>query len=319
VKKPPGSRVLIFAVVALVALVGFNSLWGGADTRRKLSLAEYQRELTAGHVKTAEISETSHGGTVKGALTDGAKFVVDFPSSYGEKITDQSLAATPNVTSKPQKENVWLSVLFQLLPIALIIGLFLFILNQMQGGGNRVMQFGKAKTKQVSKDQPKVTFADVAGADEAVAELQEIKDFLEAPAKFQAMGAKIPKGVLLYGPPGTGKTLLARAVAGEAGVPFFSISGSDFVEMFVGVGASRKCPRDHLHGRDRRGGPSSRCRHGRRPRRARADAEPIARRNGRLRCEDRRDPHRRHEPAGHPRPGAVASRSLRPPDRCRPP
>jgi cell division protease FtsH len=109
----------------------------------------------------------------------------------------------------------------------------------MQGGGNRVMQFGKARAKVVSKDQPKVTFADVAGADEAVEELQEIKEFLEAPAKFQAMGAKIPKGVLLFGPPGTGKTLLARAVAGEAGVPFFSISGSDFVEMFVGVGASR--------------------------------------------------------------------------------
>ena len=112
-------------------------------------------------------------------------------------------------------------------------------MNQMQGGGSRVMQFGKSKAKVVSKDTPKTTFADVAGADEAVEELEEIKDFLAEPAKFQAVGAKIPKGVLLYGPPGTGKTLLARAVAGEAGVPFFSISGSDFVEMFVGVGASR--------------------------------------------------------------------------------
>ena len=112
-------------------------------------------------------------------------------------------------------------------------------MNQMQGGGSRVMQFGKSKAKLVSKDTPKTTFADVAGADEAVEELEEIKDFLPSPAKFQAVGAKIPKGVLLYGPPGTGKTLLARAVAGEAGVPFFSISGSDFVEMFVGVGASR--------------------------------------------------------------------------------
>ena len=124
----------------------------------------------------------------------------------------------------------------------------------MQGGGSRVMQFGKAKARQVSKDEPKVTFADVAGCDEAVEELQEIKDFLQNPARFQAIGAKIPKGVLLYGPPGTGKTLLARAVAGEAGVPFFSISGSDFVEMFVGVGASRV--RDLFeqakHGRARR-------------------------------------------------------------------
>ena len=121
----------------------------------------------------------------------------------------------------------------------LLIGLFFFLMNSMQGGGSRVMQFGKAKARQVSKDEPKVTFADVAGCDEAVEELQEIKEFLQNPARFQAIGAKIPKGVLLYGPPGTGKTLLARAVAGEAGVPFFSISGSDFVEMFVGVGASR--------------------------------------------------------------------------------
>ena len=112
-------------------------------------------------------------------------------------------------------------------------------MNQMQGGGSRVMNFGKSKAKLITKDTPKTTFADVAGADEAVEELQEIKEFLQDPAKFQAVGAKIPKGVLLYGPPGTGKTLLARAVAGEAGVPFYSISGSDFVEMFVGVGASR--------------------------------------------------------------------------------
>ena len=120
------------------------------------------------------------------------------------------------------------------------IGLiFWFLLSSMQGGGNKVMQFGKSKAKLVSKESPKVTFADVAGADEAIEELEEIKDFLKEPAKFQAVGARIPKGVLLYGPPGTGKTLLARAVAGEAGVPFYSISGSDFVEMFVGVGASR--------------------------------------------------------------------------------
>jgi cell division protease FtsH len=132
-----------------------------------------------------------------------------------------------------------ITLLVSLLPIALIILLLFFFMNQMQGGGNRIMNFGKSKAKALSKDMPKTTFADVAGADEAVEELQEIKEFLDEPAKFQAVGAKIPKGVLLYGPPGTGKTLLARAVAGEAGVPFFSISGSDFVEMFVGVGASR--------------------------------------------------------------------------------
>jgi cell division protease FtsH len=136
-------------------------------------------------------------------------------------------------------ESVWLALIYTVLPILLIVGLLFFFMSQMQGGGNRVMSFGKSKAKVVSKDMPKTTFADVAGADEAVEELQEIKEFLQEPAKFQAVGAKIPKGVLLYGPPGTGKTLLSRAVAGEAGVPFFSISGSDFVEMFVGVGASR--------------------------------------------------------------------------------
>lgn len=135
--------------------------------------------------------------------------------------------------------NWFLSMLGILLPLVLI-GLFFWImLSGMQGGGNRVMQFGKSKAKLVSKESPKVTFDDVAGADEAIEELHEIKEFLKEPAKFQAVGARIPKGVLLYGPPGTGKTLLARAVAGEAGVPFYSISGSDFVEMFVGVGASR--------------------------------------------------------------------------------
>jgi cell division protease FtsH len=130
-----------------------------------------------------------------------------------------------------------MSLLLSLLPIVLLLFLLFFFMGQMQGG--RVMQFGKSKAKMLTKDMPTTTFADVAGADEAVEELEEIKAFLKEPAKFQALGAKIPKGVLLYGPPGTGKTLLARAVAGEAGVPFFSISGSDFVEMFVGVGASR--------------------------------------------------------------------------------
>ena len=136
-------------------------------------------------------------------------------------------------------QSLFVGLLLSLLPFVIIGGLFFLVINQMQGGGSRVMQFGKSKAKLVSKDTPKTTFADVAGVDEAIEELQEIKEFLESPGKFQAMGAKIPKGVLLYGPPGTGKTLLARAVAGEAGVPFYSISGSDFVEMFVGVGASR--------------------------------------------------------------------------------
>ncbi len=138
----------------------------------------------------------------------------------------------------PRSSSFW-TLIFSYLPFLIIFLLFMVFLNQMQGGGSRVMNFGKSKAKLITKDTPKTTFADVAGADEAIEELQEIKEFLQSPGKFQAIGAKIPKGVLLYGPPGTGKTLLARAVAGEAGVPFYSISGSDFVEMFVGVGASR--------------------------------------------------------------------------------
>ncbi len=140
---------------------------------------------------------------------------------------------------QPATNNFWSSMLSLLIPFILIGLIFWFLFSRMQGGGNKVMQFGKSKAKLLTKDHPQVTFNDVAGADEAVEELHEIKDFLQYPDKFTAVGAKIPKGVLLYGPPGTGKTLLARAVAGEAGVPFYSISGSDFVEMFVGVGASR--------------------------------------------------------------------------------
>ncbi|MCL2802649.1 MAG: ATP-dependent zinc metalloprotease FtsH [Micrococcales bacterium] len=142
--------------------------------------------------------------------------------------------------SEVPSQSWWGSLLMTMVPLLLILGLFWFVMSQMQGGGSRgVMGFGKSKAKLVSKESPKVTFADVAGVNEAVEELEEIKEFLAEPAKFQAVGAKIPRGVLLYGPPGTGKTLLARAVAGEAQVPFYSISGSDFVEMFVGVGASR--------------------------------------------------------------------------------
>ena len=170
----------------------------------------------------------------------------DPPTRYTVGYTDAGevtklVEAHPSVTltAVPPSNSWWLSALSFVLPFLIIIGLWLFIMNRMQGGGSKVMSFGKSRAKRLTADSPKVTFKDVAGVDEAVEELYEIKEFLENPKKFQQLGARIPKGVLLYGPPGTGKTLLARAVAGEAGVPFFSISGSDFVEMFVGVGASR--------------------------------------------------------------------------------
>jgi cell division protease FtsH len=170
-------------------------------------------------------------------------------TSYDEAYPDSD-AAQAQLLNNLQQHNVktdikgkggssLLSLLTYILPFLLFFAFWIFLMNQMQGGGSRVMSFGKSRAKRMSVDAPKITFRDVAGADEAVQELQEIKEFLENPKKFQSLGARIPKGVLLYGPPGTGKTLLARAVAGEAGVPFFSISGSDFVEMFVGVGASR--------------------------------------------------------------------------------
>src|SRR5512144_2744191 len=165
-------------------------------------------------------------------------YYVDARGSEFVELLDQYKPAGGYNDLNPQAPW-WSGLLYTVLPLVIILGLFWFLMGQMQGGGSRVMNFGKSRAKLVNKDMPKVTFADVAGADEAVEELQEIKEFLAEPAKFQAVGAKIPKCVLLYGPPGTGKTLLARAVAGEAGVPFYSISGSDFVEMFVGVGASR--------------------------------------------------------------------------------
>jgi cell division protease FtsH len=159
-------------------------------------------------------------------------------------LDDALTAVEANSTSAtidgtPQGGSPWWSILTYILPFVLFFGFWIFLMNQVQGGGSKVMSFGKSRAKRMSVDSPKITFKDVAGVDEAVEELHEIKEFLENPKKFQALGARIPKGVLLFGPPGTGKTLLARAVAGEAGVPFFSISGSDFVEMFVGVGASR--------------------------------------------------------------------------------
>ncbi|MFP5323045.1 MAG: ATP-dependent zinc metalloprotease FtsH [Acidimicrobiia bacterium] len=238
-KKKLRRPTLLYVALALVAaLVASSFLRSGSDAE-DLTLNEFRTLVADGEVETATIKDRSHA--VQGELRDGTEYSVSYPSEFADELTTELAEAEPaiDIETDQQQESVWVSLLFSILPLLLLFGLFLFFLNAMQGGGSRVMQFGKAKAKQWSKDQPKVTFEDVAGCDEAVEELQEIKEFLQNPAKFQAIGAKIPKGVLLVGPPGTGKTLLARAVAGEAGAPFFSISGSDFVEMFVGVGASR--------------------------------------------------------------------------------
>jgi cell division protease FtsH len=173
--------------------------------------------------------------------TDGTSYDEAYPDSDAAQAQLLNTLQQHNVKTeiKGKGGSSLLSLLTYILPFLLFFAFWIFLMNQMQGGGSRVMSFGKSRAKRMSVDAPKITFRDVAGVDEAVQELHEIKEFLENPKKFQSLGARIPKGVLLYGPPGTGKTLLARAVAGEAGVPFFSISGSDFVEMFVGVGASR--------------------------------------------------------------------------------
>ncbi len=215
------------------------------------------------HTTTKTIANCSTYSSLQGCIASGTRFseVVFNPGkrsitatqkSTGKSVTvnypsDQSALEFQNLLDKHHiaydSKGVggfsWTSLIASFLPILLLIGFWIFLMNQMQGGGSKVMSFGKSRAKRMAPDSPKIGFKDVAGVDEAVEELQEIKEFLESPKKFQALGARIPKGVLLYGPPGTGKTLLARAVAGEAGVPFFSISGSDFVEMFVGVGASR--------------------------------------------------------------------------------
>ena len=224
----------VFLVVIVIAL-GVST--GGDDKPvERPSLTEFQALVRDGKVRNATIDDKN--SVVTGKLTDDKDYSVRYPAGYVDSLTTQLLGTVPT-DSRRKGDNILATLAFTLGPIIFIFLLFLMVLHFTGGGGGRIMSFGKSRAKMMSKDEPKLSFADVAGANEAVVELHEIKEFLESPAKFQAIGAKIPKGVLLIGPPGTGKTLLARAVAGEAGVPFFSISGSDFVEMFVGVGASR--------------------------------------------------------------------------------
>ncbi|HUR49404.1 MAG TPA: ATP-dependent zinc metalloprotease FtsH [Acidimicrobiales bacterium] len=227
---------ILIGLGALVLIVAAGLLSGG-DAPERLPLDRFNRLLAEKQISSAEIIDGE--GRVTGETKAGTTYEVHYPAEYADEVTTKLLDAGVELESRPDGGNAFVSLLMNLLPFVLLFAIFAFVINSVQGGGSRVMQFGKAKPRTMSKDQPKTTFADVAGADEAVAELQEIKDYLAAPDRFMAIGAKVPKGVLLYGPPGTGKTLLAKAVAGEAGVPFFSISGSDFVEMFVGVGASR--------------------------------------------------------------------------------
>jgi cell division protease FtsH len=235
-------RSALFPLVIIVLLVYLASqtLIPKHDASAKVTLSELRQDVIAGNVESVVFNPKAQEIAATLAQPANQKVKVHYPTPQSQYAFQQLLDQNKvTYDSKGVGTSAWWSILASILPFAILIIFWIFIMNQMQGGGSKVMSFGKSRAKRMSPDSPKTTYKDVAGADEAVEELQEIKEFLENPKKFQALGARIPKGVLLYGPPGTGKTLLARATAGEAGVPFFSISGSDFVEMFVGVGASR--------------------------------------------------------------------------------
>jgi cell division protease FtsH len=225
-------------IVVLVAFLATRLIPSGSSSGQEYTYQTLvSTDIPNGNVKKVDIKQK--GNVVEVQLKHGGTHEVGYVDQAAPQLISQLEKAKVPFNVETNKSSVLLGILTYIIPFVLFLGFWIFLMNQVQGGGSKVMSFGKSRAKRLSADSPKITFRDVAGVDEAVEELHEIKEFLENPKKFQALGARIPTGVLLYGPPGTGKTLLARAVAGEAGVPFFSISGSDFVEMFVGVGASR--------------------------------------------------------------------------------
>ncbi len=234
-----GRNLALWVIVALLLVALFNLFQpsGGTANRAQMQVAysDFLNEVGAGHVRDVTIQ----GPNISGSLTDGRSFATFAPSDPGlvARLTEKGV----RVVARPieSDQNPLFQILISWFPMLLLIGVWVFFMRQMQGGGGRAMGFGKSKAKLLTEKSGRVTFEDVAGIEEAKSELEEIVEFLRDPQKFQRLGGKIPKGVLLVGPPGTGKTLLARSIAGEANVPFFTISGSDFVEMFVGVGASR--------------------------------------------------------------------------------
>ncbi|MGH3744889.1 MAG: ATP-dependent metallopeptidase FtsH/Yme1/Tma family protein, partial [Mycobacteriales bacterium] len=234
-------------VLLVIVFVLVESIARSGPSYKGVDLSQIETAISTHHVQSATLRDKEQ--QIRVTLNDqaGTKQEASYPDQYGQVLVSEIKAANDKVPASADttyktditKSNVFLSLLGSFLPLILILGLLLFFMNQMQGGGNRVMSFGKSKARLVSKDTPKTTFADVAGIDEAKAELSEVVDFLRKPEKYQRLGGRIPHGVLLSGPPGTGKTLLARAVAGEANVPFFSMSASEFVEAIVGIGAAR--------------------------------------------------------------------------------
>src|ERR1700754_1301955 len=244
-------RPVVWIILVIIGVIALSSFFTSGPSYQRVDYFTATQRLNQPGIEKVVLKDKEQTLQIdlaqpqrfSGKTTD--RIETQYPSDFTNQVwtqVQQAKAAgriTGETTTTVSGDNILFSLLINLLPIAILVVLLLLFMSQMQGGGSRVLNFGKSKAKMITKDTPKTTFADVAGAEEAVQELHEIKDFLQNPAKYQALGAKIPKGVLLFGPPGTGKTLLARAVAGEAGVPFYTISGSDFVEMFVGVGASR--------------------------------------------------------------------------------
>ncbi len=228
-------NLALWMVIGLIVILLFTVFQGSQQSGNEPpNFSEFLRAVEQGRVESVQI----RGNLVTYYLKDSAQpqrtYIVDYPDLI-KMLRDRGV----RIAVKPPDANPWYAIFLQWVPMLLFIGVWIFFMRQMQGGGAKALSFGKARARLISEKQNKVTFQDVAGVDEAKEELREIIDFLKDPQKFQKLGGKIPKGVLLVGPPGTGKTLLARAIAGEANVPFFTISGSDFVEMFVGVGASR--------------------------------------------------------------------------------
>jgi cell division protease FtsH len=231
-------RTLLIALALLVVLAAalvLPRLLDSSPHRSSLGLTEFQEKLDAGDVKTVKLYDRTN--ELKGELDDGTKFFVRYPNEYTDELTSAIVDQGLDLPVANQGTNVWEAMLLNIVPVVLVMGLLLYFVIRMYG--RTILGFGRSRAVAADKSQEPVLFSDVAGLDEAVEELREIVEFLDDPTRFEQLGARIPTGVLLYGPPGTGKTLLARAVAGEAGVPFFSISGSDFVEMFAGVGAAR--------------------------------------------------------------------------------
>ena len=232
-------NLILWMIIAGVLLTVFNNINQGTS-EETVVYSEFIREVNSGRVQSVEFS----GINLTGIRNDNSRFRTTLPSIGDDRLLDDLLENGVEVVGRePERQSIWAQLLVAGFPVLIIIALFFFFMRQMQGGGvggkGGPMSFGKSKAKLLGEDQIKVTFADVAGVDEAKEDVKELVDFLREPDKFQRLGGRIPRGVLMVGQPGTGKTLLAKAIAGEAKVPFFSISGSDFVEMFVGVGASR--------------------------------------------------------------------------------